>query len=395
MTRLLTTTAIATLVSATSLAPAHAEGWEFDGVPSWSNSDGDSFTFRGRIFLDAAEIDFEEAGVTTTFSDTEIRTARLGVTGSLSDVDYTAEFDLIDEEITAKDVHLTFDAGAFDIRVGHFKTPNSLEEETSSRYITFMERGQATDLFGLDRRVGAMVSGGGENYTLSAGVFGGTLDDLSESFEIDDSSAVAARATWAPIHGDELSVHLGGSARYMDYGDAGTRVRVRPNTHITPRIVTADFRPGRPLGEAESSLLLGVEAAVVAGPFHAQSEIMTMELDGPLGEPLINSGYVSLGYFITGETRSYSASSGKFGRTRPASPVSEGGLGAVELAVRYDRSDLEQAREGVLTTLTLGVNWYLEDKLRIMANYVDGERSIVGAPNTDVSGAQVRVQWDF
>jgi len=397
--RYLTSAALVALASATGLGAARADdasGWEFDGVPSWSHAEsGDRFTFRGRIYLDAANIDFEQAGVTTSFDDSEIRTARLGITGQFSGVGYVAEFDLINEAVIAKDVYLTFHGNGFDILAGHMKTPNSLEEQTSSRYITFMERGTGTDLFGLDRRVGLAIAHHGENYTVKAGIYGGVPGDLTDSFELDDSSAFAARVTYTPIHTDDLLVHLGASVREFDYGDAGTRVRARPRTHITDRIVTADFRPGRPLGEADSSTFIGLEAAAISGPFHAHAEYMTMELDGPVGNPRIDSAFVNLGYFITGETRSYSTSSGTFSRTRPATPVSEGGMGAFEIAGRYDYSDLNDVAAGELTTWTLGLNWYVEDHFRVMANYVTGELAVAGGADTDVSGPQVRVQWDF
>lgn len=397
--RYLTSAALVALASVSGLGAARANdasGWEFDGVPSWNYAaSGDSFTFRGRIYLDAANINFDRNGVTTSYDDSEIRTARLGVTGQFSGVGYVAEFDLINQAVIAKDVYLTFHADGFEILAGHMKTPNSLEQQTSSRYTTFMERGTGTELFGLDRRVGVAIARHGDNYTFKAGVYGGVPGDLTDSFELDDSSAFAARITYTPVHTDALLVHLGASVRGLDYGDAGTRVRARPRTHLTDRIVTADFRPGRPLGEADSSTFIGLEAAAISGSFHAHGEFMTMELDGPVGNPRINSAFLNLGYFLTGETRSYSTSSGTFSRTRPANPVSQGGMGAIELAARYDYSDLNDVAAGELTSWTLGANWYVEDHFRVMANYVTGELAVPGAANTDVSGPQVRVQWDF
>ena len=59
------------------------------------------------------------------------------------------------------------------------------------------------------------------------------------------------------------------------------------------------------------------------------------------------------------------------------------------------RGDLDSVAAGELTNWTLGVNGYLEDHVRIMANLVDGSLSVPGAADTDVSGAQLRLQWDF
>ena len=398
-TRLFASTVLAALASTMGLSSAQADdagGWEFDGVPGWSNpATGDSFTFRGRLFLDAANVDFDRAGVTTTYEGSEIRTGRLGVTGQFSGVRYVAEFDLINEAVIAKDVYLTFHTDRFDVRVGSMKPTNSINELTSGTNSTFMEHGTATELFSISERVGVAVVRHGDNYSMTAGVYGGTTGDLTESFELDDSSAIAARITYVPVHTDDTIVHLGASVREMDYGNAGTRLRARPRTHLTDRILNADFRPGSALGEADSSTLLGLEAAIISGPFHALGEYMTMDVSGPASSPQFDSYFVYAGYFLTGESRAYSTSSGTFGRTRPANPVSQGGAGAFEVAARYDYTDANDVALGELTTWTYGLNWYAEDHLRFMANVVDGQLAVPGAPNTDVSEAQIRVQWDF
>ncbi|RKQ96181.1 OprO/OprP family phosphate-selective porin [Maricaulis maris] len=383
------------LALATTATAQEADGWEFDGVPSWNDvASGDSFTFRGRVYLDYGDIDFTTGGVRTGYADSEIRTARLGVTGTVSGVGYVAEFDLINDAVAANDVYLAFDAGPVGIKIGHMKTTNSIEELTSSRYITFMERGLGTDLFGLDRRIGVAMLHAGDGYSLSVGAYGGRPGDLTQSVALDDSWAVSARASRAFTVND-ATVHLGASVRHLDYGDAGTRIRVRPQTHITDRIVTADFRPGRALGEADSAFLRGLEFAAVNGPFHVTAEWMVQSMDGPASDPDFDTRFVSFGWFLTGETRSYSARSGKFGRTRPTTAISNGGPGAWEIAVRFDRADLDSVAAGELNTITAGLNWYLEDHVRVMANLVDGRLSVPGAANTDVSGAQLRLQWDF
>jgi len=368
----------------------------FGAAPRWEDPDtGNYFKLRGRVYIDAATASWETGGVSTDFNGTEFRTARLGVEGRWFDWDYKAEFDFSGDNVTPKDVVLSYRGDGFSVNFGNQKTPNSLEEQTSSRYITFMERGTATDLFGLDRRIGVNVKIGGDNYSFAAGVFGGQANDFGTSSMNDETSALATRLTFTPVNTDDLTVHLGASYRHMDYADQGTRVRARPRTHTSGRIVTADFRPGRALGQANSSSLYGLEAAVISGPFHGHAEYMNMELDGPAGNPGFDSYFVNLGWFLTGETRAYRASSGGFRRTSPNAPVSEGGPGAWEIAVRYDFSDLNEVSEGELTTWTAGINWHAEKYVRFMANIIDGELSVPGAANTDVSAIQFRAQWDF
>jgi phosphate-selective porin OprO/OprP len=400
MRKLLNTTAMAVLTSAVlagmAVADDHANRPVFGAAPRWEDPEtGNRFKLRGRVYFDAASIDWDNGAGSNDFTGTEFRTARLGVEGRWFQWDYKAEFDFAGDEVTAKDVILTYRGDGFSVNFGNQKTPNSLDEQTSSRYTSFMERGTATDLFGLDRRLGVTIKTSGDNYSFAAGVFGGQADDFGSSSGNDETTAVAARVTLNPVNSDDLLVHLGASVRMLDYAEQGTRVRARPRTHTTTRIVTADFRPGRPLGQADTSTLIGLEGAIVSGPFHASAEWMSMEMDGPTGDPSFDSYFVNLGWFLTGETRAYRASSGAFNRTTPSRTVSQGGPGAWEIAVRYDFSDLNDVAAGELTTWTAGVNWYAEKYVRFMANIVDAELVVPGAANTDVTGFQLRAQWDF
>jgi len=371
-------------------------GWESDGFLRWNNeTTGDEFKLRGRLLLDAANLDWTEGGVETEIQDSEIRDARLGFQGRSGSFKYVAEFGFLNETISAKALYVTYAADGFNVQVGHMKTPNSIEFLSAPLYSTFMERGSGSYLYSLGRQVGVAVSTSGDNYSFKAGVYGGRFGDLSESVELDDSSAVAARLTYVPINTDDMLVHLGASFRHYDYGGAGTRVRSRAGAHLTPRLVTADFRPGRPLGEADTSMLWEVEAAIVSGPFYVHGEYMTMNVDGPTDDPTFDSVFVNTGWFLTGETRPYRTSSGTFTRISPNSPVSEGGHGAWEVAARYDHSDLNEVAAGELTTWSLGLNWYVDKRFRIMANIVDGERSLTGGNDISADGAQIRMQWDF
>jgi phosphate-selective porin OprO and OprP len=77
------------------------------------------------------------------------RAARLGIEGTVwKDFGYRFEVDFADDGVEIKDAYIQYDGGGVEparyIRVGQYKTPNSLEELTSSRFITFMERAAIT-----------------------------------------------------------------------------------------------------------------------------------------------------------------------------------------------------------------------------------------------------------
>ena len=70
--------------------------------------------------------------------------------------------------------------GDWNLKAGQFKTPNSLDELTSSRFISTLERAAFTDAFELNRRLGVIVNAKGDAYTFSAGVFGDNINNASQ-----------------------------------------------------------------------------------------------------------------------------------------------------------------------------------------------------------------------
>ena len=130
------------------------------------------------------------------------------------------------------------------VRVGQYKTPNSLEELTIRRFITFMERAAIVDAFELDYQIGlgSGVSGeiGGGAWGGSAGLFGQNAGDVQDN----EGYALAARGHYAffpdPEDREENSsqvVHLGASARYRNFDndtfDSQVQYRQRPFFHFT------------------------------------------------------------------------------------------------------------------------------------------------------------------
>lgn len=388
---LISITALACLAS--TQADAQEGAFSFAPAPRWDSADGEiSIKLRGRLFYDWADVDWTSPNSAAPADQDEYRTARLGFEIEHGPVKLVMEYDFSSDDAKPNDVLLAIDLPEGGLRIGHFKTMNSLEEATSSRYMTFMERGMSTDLFGLDRRIGVAYNWAGNGFTASVGVFGGKMDDNFAFRESDDSSAMAARLTWSTVV-DDTRWHVGGSWRSLDH-DGGTRVRVHPQAHLSNRFTAADYRTGAALGAADSSDFFGLELAAIRGPFHLHSEVARLSLDGPAGNPNFTSGMVQAGWVLSGETRPYKESGGTFSRLRPDSPVTDGGWGAFEVAVRHDLSDLSDANLGRIRATTLGANWYLHDHLRAMANYVTARMNATGFTETS-DAIQFRLQADF
>ena len=89
-------------------------------------------------------------------------------------------------------------------------------------------------------------------------------------------------------------------------------------------------------------------------------------------DPTFDGGYIQGGWIVTGENYRYSGKNGSFRQIKPKSKY-----GAVELAVRFSTIDLEDkgVTGGEERNTTLGVNWHINQNLRIMVNYVDADAS--------------------
>ena len=129
---------------------------------------------------------------------------------------------------------------------------------------------------------------------------------------------------------------------------------------------------------------------------------MSVSIDRGNGfdNPTFGGWYVLGSYFLTGESRGYSGSQGRFTRVKVRRPIDEGGRGAWELTFRYSHLDLTNGgvEGGKQDIATFGINWYAMQNLRFMANYlnvVDLDRSGTATDGDEPLAVQVRTQVNF
>ncbi|MDY6842480.1 MAG: porin [Thermodesulfobacteriota bacterium] len=351
----------------------------------------------GRIMNDWAFMN-EDQGIRTTVgvlqdATTEFRRARLYVSGNLyNKVIFKAQYDFAGGDADFKDMYMGLKklpcVGT--LKVGHFKEPFGLEELTSSKYITFMERG-LPGVFTPSRNTGIGVFKAELDDRLTW-AFGTFLD--TDSYGDDDGAksniAVTARITGLPWYeGKDKLLHLGLGYSYRDAKDNTHRLRERPEAHLVSRFVDT--------GSINANLenRFGLEAAFVCGPFSLQGEYMGTVVDARnMSDPYFSGYYVYASYFLTGEHRVYKKSGGVFDRVKPRKDfVRASGMGAWEIAFRYSGLDLtdEAIQGGELEDISFGINWYLNPNLRAMFNYVRADLDGVGNANI----FQMRFQIDF
>ena len=368
---------------------------EWKGAPVISTESGWSFKPRGRLQIDAGSIGAPSSTGADTGFGSEIRRARLGVEGDIpGGFGYKFEVDFAGGEVEIVDAIATYGHGGLTISAGQHNTFQGLEELTSSRFISTMERAAFTDAFGFERRVGLSAQFESGAVLVQGGAFTDNVADLSN-----ENWSVDGRAVFMPKLG-ETQLHLGGSLHYADY-EAGSelRYRQRPFVHFTDErfIDTGSFG-------AASELGMGLEAAAIRGPFHAAAEGFWQKADRPgaLADPTFFGGYAEVGMFLTpGDSRGYKG--GTFDRVKPANPVGEGGFGAVQVNVRYDRLDLVDAGliGGTQDGYAVSLVWTPTDYTRLMMNYgrMQYDNAALPAAGGDssygVDAFGVRAQIDF
>jgi phosphate-selective porin OprO/OprP len=397
---------------------------KWKGAPEFSSGDGKfKMKIRGRLQADYNNID-QDFRITgrPDVNAAEIRRARLGVEGVVFyTVEYKFEVDFANDAVSVKDAYLEYTGLAEDLglRFGNFKTFNTLDDMTSSRFITFMERAALVEAWGFDRQIGAAAIYAKDHFTISGGVFGPPV--ANEETWLEDVKTAAARVTVAPINrevnGVHQVVHLGASWRTRDgsehdradpldpFSDEFFRYRARgADLHLADRFISTPQIFDR-------DTFWGLEGAVIFGPWHVVGEYTQLEADVARqlfvgSDPTYEGWYIETGWFLTGETRSYSH--GEFGRIKVKNPVIGGGKGtgwgAWQIAGRYDVLDLTdkaQTMTGIIdsddevafacgacgeqTTWLIGINWWLNDYTRFQFNY--NESDIKGGPLLLTSGA--------
>lgn len=346
----------------------------------------------GRVFDDWGWFDGDDSF--TTEDGTEFRAARVFIEGLIYDtVSYKAEYDFTGAP-DFKDVYVALkDTFVGEVRVGHFKEPFSLEELTSSRFITFMERGLPS-AFVPARSKGFQVQdhNAAKTMTWALGIFRNTSDGDLGLDTGDGEYAVTARVTgslWNENEGASL-LHLGVAASSRDDDDGMARFRSRPEAHLVNQVADTGA-----IADVEGTMLYGVEAAWVAGRISLQGEAIMASVEAEAEDSDFGGWYVLASYFLTGEHRTYKSSNGSFDRVKPTENFGlGGGMGAWELAARVSGLDLDDgASSDQLHDVTAGVNWYLNPNVRVMWNYVHGEFDD-GVTEDELDALMMRVQFD-
>lgn len=376
----------------------------FKGAPQWANDDGFSFKPRGFAQFDAGYVSIPGRTMNGTVGglnydnlgwNSRARRLVLGAEGTLpGGFGYKVEFNYAQGTVDYEDIVLTYHhkGSPWEATVGNFFPLSGLDSMTSSRLGSFMERSTAVDAFSLNRRLGLAVGyQKGDLWSFTAGLFGQEINNTSF---VRTGWQASARGVWSPRWGD-AQMHFGASyQRRTTPRDAqNEQYRTRPFTQLTDQrfvdtgLIAADgddlfgiefaaiFKRLHLTGEAQKVWVRGYRAGQTFGANNGVANAVFYN-----GNPSFLNAYAEAGYYLTGETRGYKA--GKWERTKVLHPITDGGIGAIQVNGRIEYTDLsDRTGDGPDVTAPNYVNggrqlglqasliWNPIDYIRLLAQY--------------------------
>lgn len=314
----------------------------------------------------------------------ELRRARIGFKGSIGKIwqaSLQLDFDDTSDTVDVDDAVVVYSGWDMaSIHVGQTKEPFGLENLTSSKYTTFIERSMATNGLTPDRHPGIGLSGDVEKkFTWAVGVY-----EAANSVTEGGLYAVTGRVTYAPWLEEHSFLHLGVAGSVRDLDGEMVAIDEAAEVHTAREFIDSAET------QADTLNLLGLELALGLGPFSLQAEYMLEDVNAQAGDDATYYGYyVQASYFLTGESRPYKK--GIFGKVKP-----DRKSGALELAARYSFLDASDNQLGVAAANTvLGATYYFNPQVRLMGNYIHTRLTEDNESEKDDTGNALSLRAQF
>jgi phosphate-selective porin OprO/OprP len=328
----------------------------------------------GRVHYDARVISSDLSKITDRDSATagdsfELRRARIGFTGNYNK---QIQFEGVANAVgsTTNIIDTAFVNYGYNkqgqVRVGRFKQPFSLEENTSSNNIDFMERSYVNQII-PGKKLGIMVHGANEaGFTYGASVYQQDFNEVTNQSPIGSQYALRMTSNlskFAKIGNESTVVHVGVGAVKGKYEQtAATSGNTAASAASETRSTIISFRDeNRGLNNAYrlqaggdvliagaynalgdnivtiAQNLQGLELAVAQGPFKFQAEMANSKYESHTNRCYyqaskvctsqgtgtnkadVSTKYLSFLWNITGEDFGKSYSNGSFGGIKPTS----------------------------------------------------------------------------
>ncbi len=320
------------------------------------------------------------------------------------------------------------------IKAGHQLEYLTFATTVSSRFLPFLERTAVYDAFGDDyvfsNGISATQAWLDRRIVTWLGFFRTNTRNSPSGAGDSGRHAFSGRLSVVPQYEDDGRswVAIGGSfsLRAMPLTNDSTRFIARPSIRGGAATQIPSLLETGPIFGPNGIQMFSLDVHGVQGPWTMGIEFAGSRIgdaytgglplpDGSLPEGVVPRGDVFfwgfsaeiLRFLTPGDYRPMVRDMPSYGRVRPQRPLNWGrhegqshftGTGAWEAGVRFDYVDLTNSgiAGGILTGVTLGVNWHFNPNSKIMFNYLWMHRQ-KPAPQASgsFSGFGIRLAYDF
>lgn len=314
---------------------------------------------------------------------TSIRRARFAVKSVFAEKWY-AEFDMdiSNSRLEIKDAFLEYSPNKnIRVRAGNFKEGFSVESTTTSRYLTFIERANTVATFAPSRHIGlaAMFNRnwlfmmGGIHFQDIGGLEERTFsEDNNKDLGYDEGVSFTGKMVAMPmVKNLNSGLHFGVAASYRTpKSDAEIPGTERYSTRSLTSINRKKYMDTDLIPDVDHITLGGLELAGYHRNLRFQSEYMLSNVDrkNDLETGKFNGWYAFGSVLLFGGKYNYNTADAEF-----TQPIRGKSWGEIELAFRYDYLNLNSDKAGIQggagEGYTLGINYYVNNNVKIMLNY--------------------------
>ncbi len=314
-----------------------------------------------------------------------IRRARFAVKAQL-DKNWYGEFDTDWSSgiCEIKDAILAFTGvEGLEIKAGNFKESFSMQRNTTSRYLMFMERPMIDNAVSPSRHLGINARYSKDWFWVSAGVFGPELKGSEEQTAMEDNNkdngyneglSYTGKIVFRPLYkSKDAMLHIGGAFSYRQPKLTGTDgyAVARYSTRSTTNINRKKYLDTDAISGLDHELAWTAELAFLYRGLRFESAYMARgafldQAKNPLGPQWVKGWYAQASYLLFGGTQNYDADGAKPTRIDPGRK-----WGDLELCLRYENADLNTANffGGACDAYSVGINYYPSKHVKLVLNY--------------------------
>ncbi len=325
-----------------------------------------------------------------------MRRVRMAFKAELTDkLEAEIDFDFADALADLKDAFLMYTVNPrLDIKAGNFKERFSMEQNTSSRWLTFMERPAALRAIAPSRHIGLQFH---YHRPYVVAVAGWHFQDVGDYEAVqnrkdnqrdhgwNEGYSLTGKLTFIPYwHEVERGLHFGvaGSYRTPKTHVSGSRFpSLRYDARSNNNLNRKKYLDTNHMLHVDNYQLYNLEFAANYKGFRMQTEYIhstVNRLDDSAGNPreseTFSGYYVMASYLLFGGTQLYNNYQGEY-----TQPINGKPWGDIEVAFRYDFTDFNNQRGdspddwGVMggsgEGFTFAINYYAPRNVKLQLNY--------------------------